>query len=110
MLQFAGAVTAAQLTLMALEDAAVAVSAVGVGGTAVHVVPGIVIAMVAECVIAPSVPLIETFVVPAGVPVCAKKLTVTVPVLLTEDGLKLALTPFGTLLADTETLPVRPPT
>ena len=49
-------------------------------------------------------------VVPAGVPVCAKKLTEMVPLALTEDGLKFACTPDGRPLAPTATLPVSPPT
>jgi len=72
--------------------------------------PGIVTAMVVEWLIDPSVPVMVTFVVPAAVPVCAKKLTETVPLLLTEEGLKFACTPEGKLLALTDTLPVSPPT
>ena len=49
-------------------------------------------------------------VVPAVVPVCAKKLTEIVPLVLTDEGLKFACTPEGRPLALTETLPVRPPT
>jgi hypothetical protein len=37
------------------------------------------------------------------------KFTVTLPLPLTEEGLKLALTPAGRLAADTDTLPVKPP-
>jgi hypothetical protein len=72
--------------------------------------PGMVTAIVTEWVIEPSVPVIVTFVVPAGVPVCAKKLTETVPLVLTDEGLKLACTPVGRPLALTATLPVSPPT
>lgn len=70
----------------------------------------VVSAIVALCVIAPSVPVIEIFVVPAGVLACAKKLTTLVPLALSEDGEKLALTPVGNPLALRDTLPVSPPT
>src|ERR1700685_161596 len=111
MVQLVGGVTAVQLTLMPLEDAAVAVSPAGAEGRVVHEVdPGMVRAMVAECVIEPSTPLIEMFVVPGGVLVCALKFTTLVPLALSEEGAKLALTPEGRPLALSETLPVRPPT
>jgi hypothetical protein len=64
--------------------------------------------MVALCVIFPLVPTIEMFVVPAGVLVCPLKFTVMVPLPLTEDGLKLALTPAGRLAAEIDTVPVKP--
>ena len=51
---------------------------------------GIVTATGTECVIEPSVPTMFTLVVPGAVPVCAKKLTDTVPVEFTDDGLKFA--------------------
>ena len=63
-----------------------------------------------EFAIEPSTPLIVMLLVLAGVPFCTKKLTVAVPLLFSEDGLKLTLTPDGTLLALSATLPVRPPT
>jgi hypothetical protein len=111
MVQFAGGVTAVQLKLMPLEEAAVAVSPVGDDGTVVHELePGTVRVMVAECVIDPSTPLIEIFVVPGGVLVCALKFTTLVPLALSDEGAKLALTPDGRLLALRDTLPVRPPT
>jgi hypothetical protein len=69
-----------------------------------------VTAMVVEWLIDPSVPVIVTLVVPAAVPVWAKKLTETVPLLLTDEGLKFACTPEGKPLALTATLPVSPPT
>src|SRR5499426_4684101 len=50
----------------------------------------------------------EMFVVPAGVLVWALKLTTIVPLPLTEDGLKLALTPDGRPVAEMETEPVKP--
>jgi len=50
------------------------------------------------------------FVVPPGVPVWALKLTVTVPLPFTDEGLKFACTPAGSPLAERETLPVKPPT
>ncbi len=71
-------------------------------------VPVTVKAMVALCVNEPLVPTMEMFVVPDGVLVCPLKLMVTVPLPFTEDGLKLALTPAGRLVADTETVPVKP--
>jgi len=111
MVQLLGGVTAVQLKLMPLEETAVAVSPAGAEGTVVHELePGIVRAMVAECVTDPSTPLIEIFVVPGGVLVCALKFTTLVPVALSDDGAKLALTPDGRLLALRDTLPVRPPT
>lgn len=110
MVQFAGGVTAVQLRLIPLEETAVAVNPLGADGTVVHDVPGMVRAMVAECVTEPSTPLIEMFVVPGGVLVCALKFTTLVPLALSEEGAKLALTPEGRLLALRDTLPVRPPT
>src|SRR6202451_1539253 len=111
MVQLVGGVTAVQLTLMPLEDAAVAVSPAGAEGRVVHEVdPGIVRAIVAEWVVEPSTPLIEMFVVPGGVLVCALKFTTLVPLALSDDGAKLALTPDGRVLALRDTLPVRPPT
>jgi hypothetical protein len=74
------------------------------------VVPGIVSAIVTEWVIVPFVPVIVTLLVDGAVPDCTKKLTLTEPLLLTEEGEKLALTPAGRLLALTDTLPVNPPT
>lgn len=50
----------------------------------------------------------EILVVPAGVLVCALKLTTMVPLPLTDDGLKFALTPAGKPLAEIETEPVNP--
>jgi hypothetical protein len=73
-------------------------------------VPGIVSAIVTEWLIVPLTPVIVTLLVPGGVPDCTKKLTLTVPLVLTEEGEKLALTPAGRLLALTDTLPVSPPT
>jgi hypothetical protein len=58
MVQLVGGVTALQLTLMALEEDAVAVRPVGAEGTAEQVAPGTVRVMVAECVTEPSVPVI----------------------------------------------------
>jgi len=72
--------------------------------------PGMVTAIVTACVIEPSAPVMVTLVVPAAVPVCAKKLTDMVPLVLTDEGLKLACTPDGRPLALTATLPVSPPT
>ena len=94
---------------MALEEATVAVRPVGAEGRVVHD-PGIVRAMVAECVIEPSTPLIKMFVVPGGVLVCALKFTTLVPLALSDEGAKLAFTPEGRLLAFRDTLPVSPPT
>lgn len=54
--------------------------------------------------------MIEMFVVPAGVLVCALKFTTLVPLALREEGAKLALTPDGKALALSDTLPVSPPT
>ena len=71
---------------------------------------GMVTAIGTECVTEPSVPTMLTFVVPGAVPVCAKKLTDAVPLEFTEDGLKLACTPDGRLVALSATLPVSPPT
>lgn len=71
-------------------------------------VPVTVKAMVALWVNEPLVPTMEMFVVPDGVLVCPLKLMVTMPLPLTEEGLKLALTPAGRLAADTETVPVKP--
>jgi hypothetical protein len=73
-------------------------------------VPGTVTATVTEWLIVPSVPVMVTLLVPAGVPDWTKKLTLTVPVPLTELGEKLACTPEGRLLALSATLPVSPPT
>ena len=70
--------------------------------------PVTVRAIVALCVRLPLVPTMEIFVVPAGVLVCALKLTTMVPLPLTEDGLKFALTPGGKPVAETETEPVNP--
>lgn len=73
-------------------------------------VPGMVSAIVTECVIVPSVPVIVTLLLPADVPDWTKKLTLIVPEALTELGEKLAWTPEGRLLALSDTLPVSPPT
>jgi hypothetical protein len=54
------------------------------------VVPGMVSAMVMAWLIAPSAPVMVTLLVPACVPDWTKKLTLTVPVALTELGEKLA--------------------
>jgi len=70
--------------------------------------PVTVRAMVALCVRLPLVPTMEMFVVPAGVLVWALKFTTIVPLPLTEDGLKLALTPDGRPVAEIETEPVNP--
>lgn len=70
----------------------------------------VVNARVAECVIEPSVPTSDMFVVPAGVLVCEKKFTVTVPLEFNDEGAKLAETPEGKPLALSDTLPVNPPT
>lgn len=70
----------------------------------------VVSARVAECVIEPSVPTSEMFVVPAGVLDCEKKFTDTVPLVFNDEGEKLAWTPEGRPLALRETLPVKPPT
>lgn len=50
----------------------------------------------------------EIFVVPAGVVVCALKLAMMVPLPLTDEGLKLAVTPAGSPEAVMETAPVKP--
>ena len=60
--------------------------------------------------IVPSVPVSKMLYVPAGVLVCDVKLTTLVPLALSDDGAKLALTPEGSPLALSATLPVRPPT
>jgi hypothetical protein len=73
-------------------------------------VPGIVSAIVTEWLIVPLTPVIVTLLVAGAVPDCTKKLTLTVPLVFTEEGEKLALTPAGRLLALTDTLPVSPPT
>ncbi len=70
--------------------------------------PVTVNAMVALCTSAPLVPVIRMFVVPTGVLVCPLKFTTMVPLPLTDDGLKFALTPCGKLPADMDTLPVKP--
>lgn len=72
--------------------------------------PVMVRAIVTAWAIDPSVPVIVTLLVPAAVPFCTKKLTVAVPLVFTEDGLKFACTPVGKLLALKATLPVSPPT
>lgn len=51
---------------------------------------GIVTAIGTECVMEPFVPTMLTLVVPGAVPLCAKKLTDTVPLEFTDEGLKLA--------------------
>jgi hypothetical protein len=56
-------------------------------------------------VLAPLAPVMVTVDVLAAVPLCTKKLTETVPLALTDDGLKLMLTP-GKKLALSETVPV----
>ena len=48
--------------------------------------------------------------VPAGVLVCEKKLTVAVPLEFNDEGAKLAETPEGRPVALSDTLPVNPPT
>lgn len=70
--------------------------------------PGIVRAMVALWVRLPLVPTIEILVVPAGVLVWALKFTTMLPLPLTEEGLKLALTPAGRFAAEIDTVPVNP--
>jgi hypothetical protein len=84
------------------------VTAVGAAESVKSAAPGIVNARVALCERDPLTPFRLIFVVPAGVPVCALKLTVIVPLPFTEDGLKLAWTPAGSPLAESETLPVKP--
>jgi hypothetical protein len=79
-------------------------------GASVKPDPGTVRTIVAECVIVPLVPVIDTLYVPAGVLVCELKFTTLVPLLFSEEGAKLALTPLGRPLALRDTLPVRPPT
>lgn len=74
----------------------------------VGVVPVTVKAMVALWVRFPLVPTIEILVVPDGVFDCPLKLMLMVPLPLTELGLKLALTPEGRFVADTDTVPVKP--
>lgn len=49
-------------------------------------------------------------VVPAGVLGCELKFTMLVPLALSDEGAKFALTPDGRLLALSDTLPVSPPT
>jgi hypothetical protein len=71
-------------------------------------VPVTVRAIVALWVRVPLVPTMEMFVVPDGVLVWALKFTTIVPLPLTDEGLKLALTPVGNPLAEMETLPVKP--
>lgn len=71
-------------------------------------VPVTVKAMMALWVKEPLVPTMEMLVVPEGVLFCPLKLIVTVPLPLTDDGLKLALTPVGRFAAETETVPVKP--
>ena len=70
--------------------------------------PVTVRAMVALWVRLPLVPTIEMLVVPAGVLVWALKFTTMAPLPLTEEGLKLALTPAGRLAAEIDTVPVKP--
>jgi len=108
MVQPVGGVTAVQPTLMPLEETAVAVSPVGADGTTVQL-PVMVRAMGVEWVIEPSTPVIEMFVVPVGVLLWALKFTTLVPLLLSEEGAKLAFTPEGRPLALRDTLPVRLP-
>lgn len=56
----------------------------------------------------PLVPTIEIFVVPAGVVDCALKFITILPLPLTDEGLKLAITPAGSPVAVMETAPVKP--
>jgi hypothetical protein len=70
--------------------------------------PVTVRAIVAVCTKVPLVPTIEMFVVPVGVLVWAVKFTTMVPLPLTDEGLKLAFTPVGRPLAESDTLPVKP--
>jgi hypothetical protein len=75
----------------------------------VNPVPGTVRTIVVEWVTEPSVPVIETLYVPAGVLACEVKFTVTLPLALRDEGEKFAFTPDGSPLALRETLPVRLP-
>src|SRR5260370_4168063 len=70
--------------------------------------PVTVNAMVAACTRVPLVPPMEMLGVPVGVLAGAVKFTTMVPLPLTDDGLKLALTPVGRPLAERDTLPLKP--
>src|SRR5260370_1867679 len=70
--------------------------------------PVTVNAMVAACTRVPLVPTMEMLVVPVGVLAWAVKFTTMVPLALTDNGLKLALTPVGRPLAERDTLPLKP--
>jgi len=65
-------------------------------------------AIVALWVMLPLVPTMEILVVPAGVLVWPLKFTTMLPLPLTDEGLKLALTPAGRLAAEIDTVPVNP--
>ena len=73
-------------------------------------VGGIVSVRAAELTSEPSVPVSKTLYVPAGVLDCELKFTTTVPLVLSDEGEKLAWTPDGRPLALRDTLPVKPPT
>src|SRR5260370_9479778 len=70
--------------------------------------PVTVNAMVAACTRVPLVPTMEMLVVPVGGLAWAVKFTTMLPLALTDDGLKLALTPLGRPLPERASFPFRP--
>ena len=92
MVQLAGGATAVQLTVMALEEAAVAVSPVGAEGAAAHAAASVVALACTEAPDEPSASTASTmkkYVVEAASPVLENVVPlVTVPTRLLEDGVK----------------------
>ena len=64
--------------------------------------------IVAVCVSEPEMPVTVTVNVPGAAALLAVNVKVNVPLVVTDVGLKAAVTPLGRPLAESETVPVKP--